>query len=712
MLLVDLVLQGVRKFVQSQKIPFKPGFNLVYGGNESGKTTLYECILELMFPNRIVEEKAVWQSWKGADQSRAGLTFQKNGQLYRVLKDFIQNRISLSRKAPAAEKFERLSSEPSEIASILAEEFGLIGWEDYRTLFLESRLYLPSHTGIGKAEKTAGRDQVFLGEPGAFGANPAGQQFGGGFYPGMSPEPGFGSMPGMAPPGIYPGIPGMGIPGLGMPGAEMLGQDDGMNWEEKEKKLEKLKSELVRIKEMEEIQFEMDGLQSKVFELSREKDKIKKIEDEVKKLDEELDKYRFFRNLPENLEQRITQYDSLQENKGKDLDALDQKLADKDDEIRYLEFMPKFHQVNLFKAGMGVMGAGILGVILGSILSAGVLQALQPFFGVVIVAGIVMALIPVWKFFVNSNKIAELRAAVKKLEDQRRTTAKDYEVKGAIVKRLLDQTRCDHTDELKEMYDTFKALDTKKNELSRKKKELIIELDLDRLNKEDLELQGKISALEQKLKGFAALGMDPNEVRREIERLEQTLNRARQLGLIAARPQPAAQAGPAATRPKADAGSTQMLDAVKRSQMPFWERVLESAGRILGFKTDDLLGQISAKANLYLQALSAKKYESLRKESGKLLVRVGEMNQEIELPELGGPGFDIVYFSLKFAILELLSQKFQFPLILDDPYLYLDESRLAAVAKTLKRLSQKAQIIAFSSQKIFVREADNALSLG
>jgi DNA repair exonuclease SbcCD ATPase subunit len=78
MQLIDLVLQGVRRFIQSQRIPFKPGLNIVFGGTESGKTTLYDCILELMFPNRIADGKQTWQSWSGTDQSRAGLTLKNN----------------------------------------------------------------------------------------------------------------------------------------------------------------------------------------------------------------------------------------------------------------------------------------------------------------------------------------------------------------------------------------------------------------------------------------------------------------------------------------------------------------------------------------------------------------------------------------------------------------------------------------------------------
>jgi len=719
MFLIDLVLQGVRKFVQSQRIPFKPGLNIVFGGAESGKTTLYDCILELLFPNRISEGKPAWQSWSRAEQSRAGLTLKNGEQVYRLLKDMAQNKISLSRKPPGSDKFERISSEPSEIASILAEEFGLIGWEDYKNLFLESALYLPSYKGIEKAAAQS-KDAGFLGEPGA--EQPKSQQpFPGQQFPGME-QPGFGftNLPGTGMPGMVgmPGMPGMpgfgmpgmpGMPGFGIPGAELLGeQEDGTTWEEKEKKLEKLKAEMSKNKEVEELQFEIDGLQSKIFEISKQKEKVKKFDEEIKRLDEELEKYRFFRNLPENIEQRIEVFDSLQENKGKDLDGLDARLAEADDEIRILESQPKFYEMMIFKVGAGIAGGGILGMILNGI---DLLLFLRLFFGFLIVAGLGAIGYNFWQYFTRLNKISELKAGLKMMEERRKTTAKDYEVKGAIVKRLLEQTQCDHTEELKEMLLNFQSLENQRTDANRKKKELLIELDWDKLTRDELELKVKISELEQKLKGMAVGGIDANETRREIERLEQTLNRARQLGILSSKPRAPASATTASPGAQKDMGKTQMVASAGRA-LPFWDRLLESGARTLGMKSDELFKQASARANIYLQAFSGKKYQEFRKQADSIMVRLADINQEMDLKEVGKTGMDLVYFSLKFALLEMLAAKFPFPIIIDEPYLSLDEARATAVAKTLKRLSQKTQVIALTSSKLFVKEADNALSLG
>jgi len=699
MTFVDLVLQGIKKFVQSQKIPFKPGFNLIFGGNDSGKSILFECLLELLFPTR-PQSGIKWQSWEGTENCRAGLTFKQGDYLYRILKDFNQNRISLSRKSPEQEKFERLSANPEEVSSILREELNLPDFNDFKNLFAETRNWLPSVRGIKSTTRPAPKQEPAQ----SFG------EFSAPGYPGMS-QPGYPyqPMPGITPPGMgapgymsgpgmppYPGMPGVpAMPGMGMPGTELL-EDDGLSWEEKEKKLEELRQELERVKEMEEIQFELDGYQGKIFEIEKEKEKVKKIDQEIEKLDKELEKYRFFRSLPENIDQRIAQYDSLQVNRAKEVEALDTKLADLDDELRFLTAQPKIYQKGLFKGAIALLVLGILGFVLKGIIGISALQ----YVGFLLIPGVVMLFIVLWQFLSEETKKTHIKDEVNQLEEQRRTVIKDYEVKGAIVKRLLEQTKCENTGELKEMLDTYRKLEQRKNQLVKKKKELMIEMDWDQLTAQEKELQAKVKELEEKLKGFAGLGMDPNELRREIERLESSLERARKLGLIPG---------------EAEAGARQeeieTTEAERVLPTTFWDSLLTSASRVLGAGEEEIYQQISSRLNLYLQALSNKRYQEVRKEGDQLLLRHSELEREIPIQELGETTLDWVYLSLKFALWEKLVQ-FNFPILLDDPFLFLDQKRKSTVAGILKRISDKIQLILFSSDKSFASQANHALSLG
>ena len=85
--------------------------------------------------------------------------------------------------------------------------------------------------------------------------------------------------------------------------------------------------------------------------------------------------------------------------------------------------------------------------------------------------------------------------------------------------------------------------------------------------------------------------MDANELKREAERLEQSINRAKQLGMYSSKSRPAAPSptptspgplGVAQTAGPRDAGKTQMGPSAARLALPFWEKILESGGRVLG----------------------------------------------------------------------------------------------------------------------------------
>lgn len=140
----NLVIQGVRRFRENQRLAFEPGFNLIFGSNESGKSTLVLCMLELLYPDRFREEVQEMASWGEVPNSRAGLTVGEGEAVFRILRDFKTNRISLSRLNRASNKYDPLSEQATEIASLLAENFHLPPFESFRNLFVDEVFRLPS----------------------------------------------------------------------------------------------------------------------------------------------------------------------------------------------------------------------------------------------------------------------------------------------------------------------------------------------------------------------------------------------------------------------------------------------------------------------------------------------------------------------------------------------------------------------------------------
>ena len=78
MTFLELAIRGVRNFSDFSRIPLRAGFNTVYGGNQSGKTTVWQILRLMLAPERTqrgVEDANGW--------GQAALTFRGNdGETY------------------------------------------------------------------------------------------------------------------------------------------------------------------------------------------------------------------------------------------------------------------------------------------------------------------------------------------------------------------------------------------------------------------------------------------------------------------------------------------------------------------------------------------------------------------------------------------------------------------------------------------------------
>ena len=111
MFLVELVMQGVRKFKDLSRLRFQSGFNFVAAGNETGKTTAVDSMLRLLFP--ISDERSIRAliSRQTPDASRGALVvYSDDGSYYRVIQDFAKRGVNLSKYNAATKEFGLLYS--------------------------------------------------------------------------------------------------------------------------------------------------------------------------------------------------------------------------------------------------------------------------------------------------------------------------------------------------------------------------------------------------------------------------------------------------------------------------------------------------------------------------------------------------------------------------------------------------------------------------
>jgi len=93
MTLLELAVSGIRHFTGFTRVPLKPGLNTVWGGNQSGKTTLWQVLRQLLVRDRRLAATDDAQSW-----GRAALTFQgDDGATYCLARQFSEASERLAR---------------------------------------------------------------------------------------------------------------------------------------------------------------------------------------------------------------------------------------------------------------------------------------------------------------------------------------------------------------------------------------------------------------------------------------------------------------------------------------------------------------------------------------------------------------------------------------------------------------------------------------
>jgi energy-coupling factor transporter ATP-binding protein EcfA2 len=728
---IDLVLQGVRRFGESRKFPVKPGFNVVFGPAETGKTTLAECLFDLLYPDRYQEGEGSFLSRGDPAASRAGLTLAAGRDIFRILKDYKTQRISFTQYNPASQKFEPLAADAAQAASLLSSTLELPPFDVYYYLFAGAADRMPSALGAAGPATPSGPGMA-PGTISAGGLLPPGMMSVPGMMPmpGMMPAPGMMAMPGMMPgmpmapgmaammPGMVPGMmPGMmpmapGQPGMAMP-------DDGMTPTEREDKLVQLRQELKDAEKVGEIQYEIDGLQQKVFEIDHKKTQTSQFDKWLEEAKEQLDRYPTFRRLPENIDERLDRYKDLEAVQAKEVEKFDGAALEFDEEFRNLAHTPKLWDQQLFRIGAGALVGGLLVFILAQVAGFDSLKYL----GLLSIPGVFVTAYVVWKHIEGMTRTSFLEGKLADLEEKKGAVLKRFEVETAVINKLMAGSDSETVEELKQKLEKWRALDENFRSRMERKKKLIKELDLDRLDREGKELKAKVAGLEEALRKYAAFSMDPGEMRKEVKRLEDIVRRQS--------PQSQALRGteglgvpdfdkPAGPAPGAtmNAESSPGTSGFRRRRAPIasapqaYDQLLQVAARLFENEREKLIAHIQPRLNLYVQALFAKRYTEVRIDpDGSMALRAAEGGRWQDFDRLSPAARDTLYLALQITLLEQAAQKHSLPIILDNPLARMDETAAMLAVKALKRLSERTQVILLTAQKAPIPLADHSLSL-
>lgn len=121
MIIKELGLKGFKRF-RDNKVALGPGFTVLAGDNEAGKSTLLEALLAVLYASpksraRTVDE---WISWGSEERPGLSLLYEVDGIEFRLEKDFEAGTVSLTNTATG----ESLADE-KKVNNTVAEQIGI-----------------------------------------------------------------------------------------------------------------------------------------------------------------------------------------------------------------------------------------------------------------------------------------------------------------------------------------------------------------------------------------------------------------------------------------------------------------------------------------------------------------------------------------------------------------------------------------------------------
>ena len=128
---------------------------------------------------------------------------------------------------------------------------------------------------------------------------------------------------------------------------------------------------------------------------------------------------------------------------------------------------------------------------------------------------------------------------------------------------------------------------------------------------------------------------------------------------------------------------------------------LEKAENNIRYTVSPYLSEI---AGGYFASLTENRYSGLLlDEKMSLRYRDGETGIPIDSIYLSGGSTDLAWICLRLALHKKLSESRPIPLILDECFVYFDDTRLKAILKRLTDMAKESQVILFSASS---RERD------
>ncbi len=605
MLILELAVQAVRGFSPSARVPLRPGYLGLSSPTEI-PAPLGGLLLAIAYPDGRGGESSFLAP--GAPGGRAGFSIQSNdGIVWRVVRD-LGGAGALHRMSQDG-SYEVATDDTAEMAQLLRNAVGFPARPTMEQVFVFTAAQLPSRRSrVLKGAGTTGTTKVF--QPGG----------GGGVAPTSDPE-----------------------------GTRA--------------KIAALEKELAQAKEVGELQFKADGLQSEIYQQEQKLKAVDGLRAEVEQARAELDTAPSPAQLglPDDIADRVKRFS---ETKRRFHDSL-AKLEDEREQagasgrVQVLPIVKDTRFVAALIGGLAMMIAAVM--LTGSAKYVGLLG------------------IPAFSFaallalrYIEDLQFASREAAKVEVFDQREKKLKDdFQLQSSIVDTALSKVNASSDDEFFAALAKRQAMEPKVSELAMKLAELESSPETSSLAHTVAQLKEEFQRLDEQLASLSGgYARDAREIEREIGYLKESL---------------------------APAQATGQFQAINPGGGPTFDDptpALMIVGADL-FATDipSLWGVLRDRAIQYLGALTDRRYHGIEVDKdGKAYVMAP--GRDLPATELPGRDLDLLYLALRLTMAEKSAPNTRYPFILEDSLSsILDPAKQPLLGRMLRHIGTLTQVL-------------------
>lgn len=420
--------------------------------------------------------------------------------------------------------------------------------------------------------------------------------------------------------------------------------------------LQRRYEDLVRL---ERSQIEKQGA---LFKIEEAKTKLQELSESLRQAKAEYAQYAPFdeiKGLPADFPAAVQEYKVLQVRREDELRQLDER-AEKLMRQALVEMPRPLPRHPVFWGGIG----GLLGTLA---LASSYAQLRLPLLPVGIACTALSAYHLV-VYLLKRDNTATLREAIHTLEQEKRELLKKYAAEKPALQTLMDQFSLRDPEEVLGLLRERKQALAQVDEAAAELEKAGAATDRALLEKDQARLTLELAALDKRMAELSMKnsGQDPAMVQQEIEALQERLGMT-DLAVTGAGASRLAGKGP-------------------------FERLVVAAALLLAMKPSELAKRVKPALDANLQWLSGKQYGELLWE-GATPAAVRRGGQTVPLAQLDGAAASLVFFALRFTLLQGIGQKQPLPVIVhaeENPELPLPP---AAITRALAHLSKSIQVL-------------------